>query len=259
MTRTRTRLAGLAAGILVSMALVTGPVFASNTAVDPGAAPAAFGTILPCAEAWIKARTDPSIENLKAVGDCEVDRRLQTITRLKTVVADADHMTTEHKAALTSILDASASGLTALRAEIDADTTKADLRTDIHRIYTDFRIYALVARQVHLVRADDVATAVMDRLDAIGGTIQDAIDAAKGQGKDVTEAQKHLDAMLADVAAARDEVSGDAAAVLALTPAQWNAGTAEPVLRSARTSLGDARKDLRDAASEARAAIRALK
>ena len=53
--------------------------------------------------------------------------------------------------------------------------------------------------------------------------------------------------MIAAVDAAQAEVDGDAAAVLALTPAAWNAGAAKPVLEAARGSIAAARADLKTA------------
>jgi hypothetical protein len=82
---------------------------------------------------------------------------------------------------------------------------------------------------------------------------------AQSNGKDVTVAQGHLDAMTAAVSKARTEVAGDADAILAQTPAAWNAGTAKPVLDAARASISAARSDLRTAVTEARAVLAALR
>jgi hypothetical protein len=56
--------------------------------------------------------------------------------------------------------------------------------------------------------------------------------------------------------AAARAVEGDAAEVLALTPAAWNAGDAKPVLDAARASVQEARESLRTAIREARAGFR---
>ena len=65
--------------------------------------------------------------------------------------------------------------------------------------------------------------------------------------------------MTAAVTKARAEVAGDADAILAQTPAAWNAGTAKPVLDAARASISAARSDLRTAVTEARAVLAALR
>ena len=263
MTRSITRLAGLLAGLAIA-ATVAMPALAAGARPrvvgDPIAAQAATATgATRCAADWLAARPNPSVPNLQAVGFCEIDRRLATLDRLRGLVNEAGALTDGHKSTLTGILDGATRGLTALRGQIAADTTVASLRADIRKIYTDYRVYVLDVRQVVLVRGDDRVGVASDRLDDAAGRLADAIAQAKAKGKDVTAAQGHLEAMTAAIAKARDEVAGDAEAVLAQTPALWNAGTAEPILDAARASLSAAQSDLRTALSEARAAIAALR
>jgi hypothetical protein len=263
MTRSTNRLAAILGGLAIAL-VVAGPALAS-----PGRLQTAGGSvelaartdtgIARCADAWLEAKADPTVANYQAVGFCEIDRRLATLDRLGDLLDDAGALTDAHQAALEDILDGARSGLQSLRTEIAADTTLASLRTDVRRIYTDFRVYVLDARQVALVRGDDRVAAAADRLDAAVVRLTEAIAEAKAKGKDVTAAQGHLDAVIAAIGKARDEVAGDADAVLAQTPAAWNAGTAKPVLDAARASLSAAHADLRTAVSEARATLAALR
>lgn len=255
----RTRLAGGIAGLLLSTALAVTPVLAATAPVGArsGAPLQAFS--LRCADEWLAARADPSVATFRPVGDCEIARRLDTIAKLRTVIAEAKALTADHRSALAAILDRSQSGLSVLKSKIDADTSLATLRADIHAIFADYRIYALVVRQVHLVRGDDAVTAAAARLTEAAATIQVAIQTAQQNGKDVTVASQHLAAMQAAITAATGQVDGDAAQVLPLTPSEWNAGTAKPVLDAARTSIATARTDLATALSEAKAAVDALK
>jgi hypothetical protein len=211
-----------------------------------------------CAEAWRAAKADPTVENWRAVGLCEVDRRLATIERLGNAVDASRALTDEHAGALHRILDGSAAGLRALRAAIEADTTLAQLHEDIRSIYADFRIYVLVTRQVWLVGAADTATAAGAALDATAGDLATLIARAEANGQDVTEPKAHLAAMEAAIDEAVAGVADVADAVLPLTPADWNDDTAWPVLREARQAIEDARADLRTAMAEARKVIAAL-
>lgn len=264
-TRPLARFAGLIAGTAIALTLVLPAFAAPSTAAvrqlgDPLAAGAATDTgVARCAAAWLKAKADPTVENLGAVGDCEIDRRLATLDRLRALVADAPVITDAHETSLKGVLDGATTGLTALRAEIDAETSIPELRSEIRRIYTDFRVYVLDARQVLLVRGDDRVVAAADRLDKAAGQLADAIARAESNGKDVTEAKADLDAMTAAIAAARAEVAGDVDAVLAETPATWNAGTAKPILDAARASISKAQADLRTALRESRAVLAALR
>ena len=263
MNRSMNRGVGLLAGLAIaaSLAMPALAVPARPQAVDDSlVAQAATATgIAHCAADWLKAKADPTVPNLQVVGFCEIDRRLVAIDRLAGLVNEARALTDAHKAALTTILGGDKTGLTALRAQIGGDTTIASLRSDIRKIYTDYRIYVLVTRQVRLVRGDDRVATAADRLDDATTRLTDAIARAKANGKDVTAAQGHLDAMVAAIGTARVEVAGDAETVLAQTPAAWNAGTAKPVLDAARVSLGAAHTDLRTALSEAKAVLAALR
>ena len=231
------RLAGPLTGLVLAALVGVTPVLAATVPPVTAGAPnpaEELNARLYCKQEWLAAKAEPTVEHLQAVGFCEIDRRLETIERLQKGVDGARALTDAHEAALEAILRNSAAGLRALRAEIEADTTVPELRADIKSIFEDYRIYALVTRQVWLVRGDDVVDAAAIRLTEAAGRLAQAIETAASNGKDVTEARAHLGAMNAAIDAAQAEVAGDADAVLALTPAGWNAGTAKPVLEAAR-------------------------
>jgi hypothetical protein len=263
MNRHVIRLAGPLTGLLLAAVVGVSPVLA---AASPGGRAATTSTAqaetlggrIHCTREWLAAKAEPTVEHWQAVGLCEIDRRLVTIERLGNHVNNARALTDEHEVALEAILHDSAAGLRALRAEIEADTTLAELREDITSIFEDFRIYALVVRQVWLVGAADTVDAAGAKLEGTAERLAALIEQAAANGKDVTEAQRHLAAMEAAIAEALEGVDGVADEVLPLTPADWNAGTAGPILREARQAIVDARADLRTAMAEARQVLAAL-
>lgn len=260
LSRLTASITGLTLAVTVALPALAATVAPAPPVAGSLAAPAAPGTgAAQCAAAWVTVRADRSVQNTQAVGDCEIDRRLSTIDRLRGIVGEAGALTPAHATALTAILDRSASGLTALRSTLAADTTLPDATADVRRIFTDYRVYVLVDRQVVLVHADDRADAAADRLTQAADQLGQAIEQAKANGKDVTAAQGHLDAMTAAITAGRGQVAGDADAMLALTPQGWNAGSAKPVLDAGRASISAARTDFRTALSEARAVLEALR
>jgi hypothetical protein len=257
------RFAGPAASLVLAAAVAVTPALAAPAPdVQAGSVRTsqAQRTVdrVRCAEAWRKAAANPTVESYQAVGTCEIDRRLATIDRLGNAIESARALTDDQQAALQRILDGSTAGLRALRAEIEADTTLAELRPDIKSIFEDYRIYVLVTRQVWLVTASDTVDAAGAALDREAADLQTLIDEAEANGKDVTDAKAHLGAMESAVDAALASVDGVAEDVLPLTPADWNAGAAGPILRAAHQSIVDARGDLRTAMSEARQVIAAL-
>ncbi len=244
----------IVAAIAAPVAAVTAPV---PTTVLAGVGEA--GTLGMCADAWVAVRTGPSIATWKKVGDCEIDRRLVTLGRLTTAIDGARRLTDAHHDTLAATISSTSSGLKRLRAEIDGDTTAASLRDDLGRIATDFRVYLVVARQVWLVVAADAGDAAVTAFGPATTRLQTAIDTAKAAGKDVSAAQSDLSAMTGHVADASKALDGTAAAVLAVTPASWNAGTGKAALRGARSDIADAAHDLRAAVASARAVLADLR
>lgn len=261
MNRTLQRLLATAAtGIVLAGTLGAGTALAARATVprvsDPAAARAGVGR---CEPLRITARAEPTVANLQAVGRCEIDRRLETLTKLQSVVDASTALTDAHEAALDNILSSTSAGLRALRTEIEGDTTVDALREDIRRIFEDFRVYALVGRQVWLVKATDTVVVTAARFATTAERLEAAIARAEANKKDVADARKHLAAMIASVDKAKAEVEGVASPVLSLTPAAWNAGDAAPVLRAARESLRDARVAQREAMKAARAVLADLR
>src|SRR2546428_166016 len=83
-------------------------------------------------------------------GDVEIDRRLGTLTTLDGLVRDARHLTDADRQELLGEISADRSGLTALKAKIDADTDLTTLRNDLRTIVTGYRVYVLLEPKVRL-------------------------------------------------------------------------------------------------------------
>ena len=171
-----------------------------------------------------------------------LDQRVSYIATLQTRVSTSQHLTAAHAAALNTKLDAARSGLTALRATIVADTDRPTATADCLEQASDYRVYALLARQVHLVRAVDLEAFAATKVDRVTARIQHAIDTAAGTGKDVTAAKAALADIGTKVADANNKANGMADAVLAVTPASFNAD--HSALASVRTTAGAIRSDL---------------
>jgi hypothetical protein len=252
---------GTLASIVVGGLLAIGSVAPTYAVQAPSTlvpeANAAIGA-RPCRPEAIAAR-DNGVGSLRTLGDCEIDRRLDTITKLQARVAGAAALTAADRAALHSQLAADTSGLAALRTQIDHETNVGALRADLEKIVTDFRVYLLMAPKAADVIAADNGLAAVIRLGTLSTKLQARIDAAHAAGKEVTRAQSDLDAMNAKVAQVSPLVQGVPAAVLPLTPAQFNGGTAAPILASSRTSLQAGRGLLAGARADARACVAALK
>jgi hypothetical protein len=252
----KTRIPTLIAGLAIAGALAISSV-ATVTATAPliPGGPAGRGV---CATQFAAMKAPVTVDALRAFGDCEIQRRFTTLSALTTRIAGSKALTSSDAAALTGEIGTTKTGLTSLKATIDAETSIPALKAEVAKIATDFRVYLLVAPQVNLVSGADGVVASQTVFTKIDTNLTARIAKAKAAGKDTTAAQADLDAMKAAVAQAVGLATPLPATLLPLTPAQYNAGTAGPVLNSARPALVQARALLKSAAQDAKACRAAL-
>ena len=245
-------IAGLAIGGALALSSVA--VVTAASPLIPGG-PAGKGV---CATESAALKPPVTVDALRAFGNCEIERRFTTLTALSSKVTSSTTLTTSDAAALTAEIGATRTGLTALKGTIDAETSIPALKAEIARIATDFRVYLLVGPQVNLVSGADRVVASQSMFTKVDTNLAARIAAAKAAGKDTTAAQSDLDAMNAAVTKAIGLATPLPATLLPLTPAQYNAGTAGPVLNSARAALVQARDLLKSAVQDAKACRAAL-
>jgi len=251
----KTRIPALFAGLALGGALLLSAVGVA-AAVTPPVGPAGKGV---CATQAVAMKTGATVETARAFGDCEINRRFATLDALSAKVSASKMLTTSDAAALQSEIASTKSGLTSLKATIDSETSLPALRADIAKIAADYRVYLLVAPQVNLVSAADGVVAAQTRFADVNTRLAARIAAAKAAGKNTAAAQTALDAMNAAVAKAVGLAQPLPAKLLPLTPAQYNSGTAGPIMTSARATLGQARDQLKVAMASAKACRDALK
>jgi hypothetical protein len=252
----RIRIPSLIAGLAIGGALILSSV-AVVAAASPliAGGPAGRGV---CATEFAALKPPVTIDALRAFGNCEIERRFTTLTTLSTRITSSTTLTSSDAAALTAEIGATRTGLTDLKATIDAETAIPALKAEIARIATDFRVYLLVGPQVNLVSGADRVVASQSNFTKVNTNLAARIAAAKAAGKDTTAAQSDLDAMNAAVTKAVGLATPLPATLLPLTPAQYNAGTAGPVLNGARAALVQARDLLKSAVQDAKACRAAL-
>ena len=201
------------------------------------------------------ARRD--VNAIKARAHEAIERRLETLARLATRVRENRHLTDEHRAALTDLIESQIRGLSALDAKIQADTDPETLKADVKSIVTDYRVYLLTVPKVHLVIGADTELAAAVKLDEVATRLQGKIDEAAAAGKDVTTAQDHLDEMKAKVGEVRAAAGGVPDSVLPLVPQDYPDN--KPVLEAAQASLKAGRVALHEARQLARQVVAALR
>ncbi len=251
----KTRIPAMFAGLALGGALLLSSVGAAAAVTPP---PGSSGNNV-CSAQAAAMKTGATIETARALGDCEIGRRFTTLAALSAKIAASKVLSPSDSAALQSEVASTKTGLTSLKATIDSETSLPALRADITKIAVDYRVYLLVAPQVHLVSAADGVIAAQARFADVNTKLAARIAAAKAAGKNTTTAQAALDAMNAAVATAISLAQPLPAKLLPLTPAQYNSGTAGPIVTSARAALGQARDQLKAAMASAKACREALK
>jgi hypothetical protein len=248
MTPLRTRLAAAALGAGLVLALPVTALAAPSERTRPPVSERTRPTV--------SERTrDP--EKMKARCQEAIDKRLTALETASGRLAQARHVTHEHEATLSGIIDGTSASLGVLAGEIAADTQAEALKAHCRSIFEDHRVFALVLPRTRLVVASDTAVAGAGRLDRAADRIEQAIAKAEAAGQDVTQAKADLEAMRVEIDSARSSAAGVPDGILGLTPADWNAD--HGVLTPAREALRSARADLKAARDLARGIVAGLK
>ncbi|MEZ5145191.1 MAG: hypothetical protein R2726_22175 [Acidimicrobiales bacterium] len=205
-----------------------------------------------------QARTD-RLDELKARCDAAITRRTTTLDQLGSRVRADTSLPPEVAGPLQSLLTNDTTGLNALRGQIDAATDAATARTGCQKIVTDYRVYVLVVPQVHLSTASQRELVVAGRLADAHTKLSDLVAEAAAAGKDVGDADVLLADLSAKVGDARTKATPVASTVLALTPTQYDAGTARPVLQAQHDAVTAARDDLGAAGQDAKQVVQLLR
>jgi len=198
-----------------------------------------------------------AIDAAKKICDTAVARRLTSLALVKADLDATPSVASGDRATLDVQIDTTRTGLSALKATFDADTTLAKVRADCGRVVSDYRVDALLIPRVELVRAAGRVQAAAATLKHLAGLLQAQVDAAKGRNKDVTSAQGYLTDLGLKADAATGAAAGIPSAVLPLNAAGYPAN--RPVLVAARASVDSAHGALTGAIAGAGSAITALK
>ena len=249
----KTRIAAIIGALTLGGALLL-----SGTTLAAGADPGPAGTGV-CAAQAAAARSAKTVAAWRAFGDCEIDRRFVTLDALGVKIANSKVMTAVDAAALRSEIADTRSGLTELRAAIDAETGPLAIRANVVKIATNWRVYLLVGPQVRLVNGADAVLTAGAKFTAVNNALSDRIAKEEAAGKNVSAAKADLAAMNDSVAAAISSAKPLPAQLLALSAAQYNAGSGKTALAQARSDLLSARDDLASALASAKACRDALK
>lgn len=167
-------------------------------------------------------RQENNLTNLKTRADKAIDNRIAQLNRLLGRIQNDSRLSADEKSTLSANIQTDITGLTSLKAKIDADTDITVARTDVKSI-GNFKIFAVVVPQTRILITIDNLSALTLRLQGLTPKIQDLINNLKSQGKDVSGLQPLLDDINAQLSTINSKLSSDKATVLAVTATSPNA------------------------------------
>jgi chromosome segregation ATPase len=197
------------------------------------------------------------IQNIITKGDQEISRRLTTLGTLTGKINDSIKLTDSDRSILSNEVSTTTSGLSDLETTLNGDTTITTAHSDALSIYTEYRVYALVAPKVNLVKVADDQQAVEAKLTTLAQKLQTRITAEQQAGKDVTTLQSELNDMTSKISAAQAISSNVESSIINLQPSDYNAN--HDVLEGYNTQLKTAHEDDAAALADAKEIVSGLK
>jgi hypothetical protein len=227
-----------AASALPAMAAVgSSPSPSPSASSSPAPSPAPTFTVGGCSGTASAILT--CIQQCSATAVSNRETALQGMT---TAIDGSADINAGDKSTLLGQIQADESGLTALNATIQGDTTAKQAWTDAQTIVTGYRVYLLEQPKVHLDIAADTETTVESNFSSVMPAIQAAIIDSTASAANKAKAQTAFNDCTSQLAAAQSASAGIVSEVIDLLPSGYPGN--QPTLVSARQSVQTARQDL---------------
>ncbi|MDP3941744.1 MAG: hypothetical protein Q8Q49_05565 [bacterium] len=205
-----------------------------------------------------KAESQETVmQNLQNRAIKEIDRRLEAMNRLITRISNIKKLSDAQKATLTTQVQTEITNLTNLKTKIQADTDIDTLRTDVKSIITSYRIYALLIPKIHIITAAESMLTATEKLSSAYTELNERVDSATVAGVDTTQMKTALATMQAKITDANTQINNAISTVSALTPTGYPGNISG--LKTARSYLTAARKDIVDAFNAAKDVLHMLR
>jgi hypothetical protein len=227
--------------VLVGLTLSATSVFAQSIDTPVPAAP----VITPVAVVTEKVeviKTDV-LAKVKERGAKLIKERVDTLNSNLKALESSKTLTAEQKEFFITNINTQVAGLTTLGTSIAGATDASSTKALVSKIFTDFRIYAIVVPQIRMEkRINDLQNHTV-KLNETFAKVQTKIDEQKAKGKDVAAMQKSLDDAKALVAKNTATLSTLMTQVVALKPSDYPT-TSKTTIESINKSIKEVAKEL---------------
>ncbi len=203
-------------------------------------------------------RQEQNLDNLKKRADKMIDNRIDALNKVLQRIQNDKRLSADEKSSLSAEIQTNISGLTSLKAKIDADTDITVARTDSKSIITNFRVFAIFEPKIRLLVTIDNMSASQTRLSSLTPKLQNLINNLKSQGKDVSKLQPLLDDINSNLSTIGSKLSADRQTVLGIS-ASSNPSTFASVrqdLATVREEFAKVRSDIGQMRVEFQTAIK---
>ena len=249
---TRVAAAATATGVVVGLIAATPAAFAASSPTV-----AADATTTPATPATPMTASNPRCTT-STFGQAQqqVEAALSgRVTQLNTLLGEVNNTGNrltgaDRQTLVNDISTVELPGIEALQPQAQQATTCRALRTVARTMVLQYRVYVVMTPQTHLTVVADAEASIEQTIVNLEPDITAAIQSAQAAGKDVSGAQSAFSDLQSKVTAAPSASNGVATKVLAQTPGGYPANWS--VFLTARTSLTNARNDLRAAYTDAR-------
>ncbi len=158
-----------------------------------------------------------ALDALKKKADSMIDKRVMDLNKAIARIQEDNRLTTGQKTSFVSSLQTNITGLTNLKAKIDADIDLTIARSDAKQIVDSYRIYLVVEPKTRLLVTINNLQTTNTNMQNLSPKLQDLINALKSQGKDSTDLQISLDDINAKVSVNNTLLASDQTKVEATT------------------------------------------
>lgn len=158
-----------------------------------------------------------SLQEIIKKGDTLIQNRLTSLNKVLTRLQGDKKLSASEASSLTTDVQTDISGLTALKAKIDADTDVTTARADVKSIITNYYVYAMFEPKMRLLITINNLQTISSNVQTLVPQIQKIIDSFKSQGKDVTQLQSLLDDVNTQLQTISTTLSKDSATVQGVT------------------------------------------
>ena len=242
--------------LLLAVLILPTPSLAQTSAgVNTGATVAAPGVTASVA-------IDAKLVASKEKASKEIDRRVAALSDINTRVQGMQKVTDAFKQNLGAAIQTQSSALTALKAKINAGADAEVIKADIKSISQAYSVFGLFMQQARIAAMADREVVVASMMATLGAKLQARLTAAQAAGADVTALATALTDLGAKISNANTQAQAAVSATAVLTAdgsdkAKMAANAA--ALKTARTNLDIAHKDLQAAQKNIQTIILGLK